>query len=224
MRQLANASPTSSTLCAGRSIAGEFDTDVSRYYYRARYYDQTNGRFISEDPIGFSGGRNFYGYVRNNPLKRTDPSGLCPIYIGYRPELTLLPTFGPPIQFEHTFIVLGCNNGTERTVLEAEPNAPLWPWSKPKIDAETFPLIPGIDPNNPAWSDPEIFVGDDGRPCSVDAKTLSDYAKGVNAAGVPYHLLGPNSNSVTSGGLGALGINNWNPPILAPGWYSPIPK
>ncbi len=35
-------------------------------------------RFISEDPIRFRGGINFYGYVRNNPINRTDPSGLGP--------------------------------------------------------------------------------------------------------------------------------------------------
>jgi hypothetical protein len=29
-------------------------------YYCARYYDQTTGRFISEDPTGFKAGVNFY--------------------------------------------------------------------------------------------------------------------------------------------------------------------
>jgi len=46
------------------------------YYMRARYYDPKVGRFISEDPIGFSGGDvNLYAYVQNNPLTRIDPSG-----------------------------------------------------------------------------------------------------------------------------------------------------
>jgi RHS repeat-associated protein len=47
-------------------------------YYRARYYDPAPGRFLSEDPIGFNGGQNFYAYVRNNPLWYADPSGLIP--------------------------------------------------------------------------------------------------------------------------------------------------
>ncbi|GEM_PF-634544 len=47
------------------------------YYMRARYYDPKVGRFISEDPIGFGGGDvNLYGYVQNNPVNYTDPTGL----------------------------------------------------------------------------------------------------------------------------------------------------
>lgn len=47
------------------------------YYYRARYYDPTVQRFISEDPIAFSASDvNFYRYVFNNPLNLNDPSGL----------------------------------------------------------------------------------------------------------------------------------------------------
>ncbi|KQC06937.1 MAG: hypothetical protein APR62_07285 [Smithella sp. SDB] len=48
------------------------------YYMKARYYDPTVGRFISEDPIGFDGGDvNLMAYVGNNPVTGIDPSGLC---------------------------------------------------------------------------------------------------------------------------------------------------
>ncbi len=49
----------------------------SMAYYRARYYDPSIGRFISEDPIGFNGGINFYRYVYDNPVNFTDPHGLA---------------------------------------------------------------------------------------------------------------------------------------------------
>jgi hypothetical protein len=45
-------------------------------YYRARYYDPISGRFISEDPLGFLPGLDFYAYVSNSPLNFSDPLGL----------------------------------------------------------------------------------------------------------------------------------------------------
>lgn len=45
-------------------------------YYRARYYDTSVGRFISEDPIAFKGGIDFYTYVHNDAVDAKDPSGL----------------------------------------------------------------------------------------------------------------------------------------------------
>ena len=58
--------------------AREFDSETSLYYYRARYYDPSTGRFLSEDPLGFSIGPDFYTYVLNNPVEHFDPPGLRP--------------------------------------------------------------------------------------------------------------------------------------------------
>ena len=43
------------------------------YYMRARHYDPTIGRFISEDPIWST---NLYPYTENNPIMGIDPLGL----------------------------------------------------------------------------------------------------------------------------------------------------
>ena len=45
------------------------------YYYRARMYSPTWGRFMQPDPIGYAGGSNFYAYTDNDPLNQTDPNG-----------------------------------------------------------------------------------------------------------------------------------------------------
>lgn len=45
-------------------------------FYRARYLQPSIGRFISEDPMGFKAGPNFYRYVFNTPIKLNDPLGL----------------------------------------------------------------------------------------------------------------------------------------------------
>ena len=44
--------------------------------YRA--YDPDLGRWLNRDPIGEAGGLNLYAYVRNEPTKYIDPSGLVP--------------------------------------------------------------------------------------------------------------------------------------------------
>jgi RHS repeat-associated protein len=46
------------------------------YYYRARTYSPTLGRFLQPDPIGYTAGNNLYAYVGNDPLNMTDSSGL----------------------------------------------------------------------------------------------------------------------------------------------------
>ncbi len=54
----------------------EQDSETELDYYRARYYDPSVGRFISEDPIGFAGGDgNLTRYVKNNAINAIDPSG-----------------------------------------------------------------------------------------------------------------------------------------------------
>jgi len=57
-------------------IGREFDPETGIYEYRARYYDPTIGRFVSEDPIGLNGGINFYQYALNQPINNFDPLGL----------------------------------------------------------------------------------------------------------------------------------------------------
>jgi RHS repeat-associated protein len=61
----------------GHAYTGrEWDPEIALYYYRARFYDPSMGRFISEDPIGTKGGPNLYAYVAANPARHNDPTGL----------------------------------------------------------------------------------------------------------------------------------------------------
>jgi RHS repeat-associated protein len=82
------SSPT--TTNALRFTGRERDPGTNLYYYRARYYDPTIGRFIQEDPIGFSGGINRYVYAGNNPIGANDPTGL----IEQHTDLSGLPRIG----------------------------------------------------------------------------------------------------------------------------------
>ncbi|ULQ59123.1 RHS domain-containing protein [Brucepastera parasyntrophica] len=52
----------------------ELDEATGLYYFNARWYDRSLGKFITEDPA--RDGTNWYEYCRNNPLRFVDPDGL----------------------------------------------------------------------------------------------------------------------------------------------------
>jgi RHS repeat-associated protein len=60
--------------------------ELGMYYYKARLYSPTLGRFLQTDPIGSAGGMNLYAYVGGNPVTRTDPLGLQQCYTNHYVE------------------------------------------------------------------------------------------------------------------------------------------
>jgi RHS repeat-associated protein len=61
----------------------DLDTESGLYFYRARYYDPITGRFLSEDPIGFSAGDvNHYAYALSSPVNLRDPGGALTLTYG----------------------------------------------------------------------------------------------------------------------------------------------
>lgn len=61
--------------------AREWESAVDLYFYRARWYDPSAGRFISEDPAMFVLDTNFARYVGNAPTILIDSSGLVPLEV-----------------------------------------------------------------------------------------------------------------------------------------------
>jgi RHS repeat-associated protein len=96
----------------------ELDKETGLIYCRARTYNTDIGRFLSQDPIGFSGlDYNLYRYVWNSPENWTDPFGLFKIQIVERGTRSGTP-------FGATATITG-DNGQTVTV-------PASTWSNPE--------------------------------------------------------------------------------------------
>ncbi len=58
--------------------ARELDPETGLYYYRARYYDSSAGRFLTQDPLRRVSPFGLYVYADDAPAVRSDPFGLTP--------------------------------------------------------------------------------------------------------------------------------------------------
>jgi len=74
------------SLYTDKKFTGQRLDATGLYYYGARYYDPTIGRFISADPTapdpGNPQGLSRYSYAANNPTGYVDPSGLDAVIAG----------------------------------------------------------------------------------------------------------------------------------------------
>jgi hypothetical protein len=92
-------STTAIGLRAGLALEGVRKT------YRARYYNPSTGRFLSEDPLGFrGGGPNLYAYVGDSPLNFLDPFGLT------------ITVNGNPVEYQQAVTYLSQNAGEQSII------------------------------------------------------------------------------------------------------------
>jgi len=97
--------------------ARRWDTETQLYYYRARHYNPTLGRFMQRDPLGYVDGMNLFEYVGSNGVNWIDPIGLKKIQFifGWR-EWNYLDAhlFSYNVEWDYS-----CNNG--KIFMKAKP-------------------------------------------------------------------------------------------------------
>jgi RHS repeat-associated protein len=128
-----------------RFAGREWDQESGLYYMRARYYDPTLGRWVSEDPLGLGGGGNLFGYAGGDPVNGRDPSGLAADDEG---EPCTMPNGSPGVIVDGQCIPL-----MEELFVTADPcPGGLVPWGggcMDPFDGRGFWIGPGVPSFSP---------------------------------------------------------------------------
>jgi RHS repeat-associated protein len=201
----------------------EQDRETGLDYYRARYYDASNGRFISEDPLGFGAGDgNLTRYVGNNPTNFTDPSGKCLFVVIPVIGLTIgeLLTVGA-VTVGGVGTINQVNGYFKDAGGELEPNIFTFPLPHNPLDRgdhrpETYGGTPGAIPHGIPPTDltpynyPQLFPGNVAPPLDHHVPVFNTNTGNPNKNGEnlnPEEGAGenPNPNRLTGGGRKAFG-------------------
>jgi RHS repeat-associated protein len=191
------------------------------YYYSARYYSPTLGRFISEDPSGTRGGINLYEYAGDQPVTFEDEAGLspsdgsgscrpCTIQLMYH-QVWFVPKFAA--EKNHFFWATWKEGGTGLRTNSGES------LPDPYLDERQ-----DVDTDNPYLPDQRLFENETSTEICDQVDRLRNAADTWGNKVTRYNVLGPNSNTVASyiyqkSGIGSRQSFSLQPnDLLAPGW------
>jgi RHS repeat-associated protein len=129
--------PTENITNDYRFTCRRWDAESNLYYYRARMYAPTYGRFLTPDPLGPETASNLYLYVLNRPVNARDPQGL---WCAYGEGSPFLPCCGPghgcltSLAMAQAKLDLGCR--VEGTAAQFDMDRPSWAGGKYRDNKE----------------------------------------------------------------------------------------
>jgi RHS repeat-associated protein len=135
--------PFGSSTAAGPGSANSFqftgreNDGTGLYYFRARYQHPTAQRFLSEDPLGVSGGdANLHAYAFNSPTRHVDPLGLEFFIVG---KGDIMVRFNP--RWGNAWKRLPA----ERPIRQTPPRQPTpKPWPEPPVPPSEDPVFQAL--------------------------------------------------------------------------------
>ena len=183
---------------------GRENDGTGLYYYRKRYYHPELQRFMSEDPIEYSGGDiNLFSYVQNSPLGSVDSLGLFPMQgmcnllipcpkppkcgNGGRKDDPRCPQPQPKPQPPPLPPAPDCDTGRDCDGAGPLPDCVTKDCAPgkgpPEIDIprpSSPPPLPGIPGNMGNPNDPYNYGG---RTYDPDGNPIADYSRGITGGG-----------------------------------------